>query len=151
MKESSGILLYKFIAQQLFVLLAHPGGPFWKNKDAGSWTIPKGELNADEEPLAAAIREFSEETGIVPKGELIELRPIRLKSGKRVHCYACAQDIDPNAIVSNVFEMEWPPKSAQMQRFPEIDKAAWFTVNEAKQKINSAQAAFIDELVTKLR
>ncbi|RZJ33410.1 MAG: NUDIX domain-containing protein, partial [Flavobacterium sp.] len=149
MKQSAGILLYKFVERELFVLLAHPGGPFWKNKDAGSWSIPKGELNENENPLDTAIREFQEETGMLPNGELLELTPVKLKSGKLVHCWACAMDIDADAIISNDFEMEWPPKSGIMRRFPEIDKVGWFTAQDAKQKVNSAQAAFIDELVLK--
>lgn len=125
----------------------HPGGPFYKNKDAGAWSIPKGVFTNDEEPLAAAKREFEEETGQAVEGNFIKLKPVKLKSGKYVHAWAVEGDIDHETIISNLFEIEWPPKSGRMQSFPEIDRAAWFNPDDAKTKLNPAQAAFIDELL----
>ncbi|MES2107180.1 MAG: NUDIX domain-containing protein [Bacteroidota bacterium] len=145
--QSAGILLYRKINDDLQVFLVHPGGPFFKNKDEGAWSIPKGEFLADEEPLAAAKREFKEETGQAVDGNFIELKPVRLKSGKTVHAWAIKGDINHETITSNLFEMEWPPKSGRKQSFPEIDRAGWFVVEEAKLKLNAAQAAFIDELL----
>jgi predicted NUDIX family NTP pyrophosphohydrolase len=149
-RKSAGILLFRRKNNGIEVLLAHPGGPLWKNKDAGSWTIPKGEFADDEQPLDAANREFTEETGIALHGDFIELTPVRQKSGKTVYAWALEFDIRANEIQSNVFEMEWPPKSGKLQRFPEIDRAAWFGPDEAAQKIIPAQAAFIHELLKKL-
>lgn len=128
------------------VFLVHPGGPFFKNKDLGAWSIPKGEFLDDADALAAAKREFEEETGKAIGGDFIELKPVRQKSGKTVHAWAVEGDINHETINSNLFEMEWPPKSGKKQSFPEIDRAGWFEVAEAKLKINGAQAAFIDEL-----
>lgn len=149
LKKSAGILLYKRVNKQLFVLLVHPGGPFWKNKDAGHWSIPKGEFSDEENSFDAAIREFDEETGTRLDGDFIELVPVKLKSGKVVYAWASEKDIDPGAIVSNTFEIEWPPKSGTLKSFPEIDKAAWFTVEEALEKINVAMGDFILQLVGK--
>ena len=148
MKKSAGIILYrrKNIVPEIF--LVHPGGPFWKNKDHGAWTIPKGEFTEEEDPLKAAMREFKEETGISIKGTFLELTPVKQKSGKLVYGWALEKDIDASTIKSNFFEIEWPPKSKQFKQFPEIDKGEWFTVAEAKQKINPAQVAFIDEVVS---
>ncbi|MEP6749455.1 MAG: NUDIX domain-containing protein [Bacteroidota bacterium] len=151
MKKSAGILLYRTIKKKLEVMLVHPGGPFWKNKDEGSWSVPKGEFTDEENALDAAIREFEEETGFSCSGDFVELTPVQMKSGKIVYAWALAKDIDAAAIKSNAFEIEWPPKSKKMQRFPEIDKAAWFSPAEAKKKINPAQSAFIDELVAQLK
>lgn len=145
MKKSAGIVLYKVQDKQLQVLLAHPGGPFWKNKDAGAWTIPKGEFT-DEEPLLAAIREFEEETGVRLSGDFIELRPVKLKSGKLIYAWALEGDLEVDSIASNEFEMEWPPHSGKLVRIPEIDRGAWFSVKTALEKINAAQGAFITEL-----
>ena len=144
--KSAGILLYRFREGVLQVLLAHPGGPFWAKKDAGAWTIPKGEIGDSEEPLAAARRELREETGLDLDGEFIALAPVRQKSGKWVHAWALEGDCDAAAIRSNTFSVEWPPKSGKQREFPEIDRAAWFTIPEARQKILAAQAAFLDEL-----
>jgi len=130
----------------LQVFLVHPGGPFFKNKDLGAWSIPKGEFPEDEDPLLAAKREFLEETGQPIDGNFIKLKPVTLKSGKTVHAWAVEGDIDHETIFSNLFEMEWPPKSGKKQSFPEIDRAAWFVIGEAKEKVNPAQAALIDEL-----
>ena len=148
--QSAGILLYRKINNRLQVFLVHPGGPFYKNKDWGAWSVPKGEFLDDEEPLTAAKREFKEETGQEIDGKFIPLNPVKLKSNKKVYAWAVEGNIDHEAIVSNLFEMEWPPKSGRQQSFPEIDRAGWFEAEEAKLKINSAQAAFIEELISKL-
>ena len=150
LKKSAGILLYKRVNKQLFVLLVHPGGSFWKNKDIGHWSIPKGEFNDGENAFDAAIREFEEETGTRLDGDFIELVPVKLKSGKVVYAWALEKDIDADAIESNTFEIEWPPKSGRLKSFPEIDKAAWFTIEEALEKINVAMADFILQLVGKV-
>ncbi|WP_426671781.1 NUDIX domain-containing protein [Mucilaginibacter sp. McL0603] len=146
-KQSAGILLYSFKDNQLQVFLIHPGGPFFSKKDNGSWSIPKGEFNNDESPLDAAKREFMEETGQPIDGNFIELEPVIQKAGKKVYAWAVEGDIDHETIVSNLFEMEWPPRSGKKQTFPEVDKAAWFDVEEAKAKINPAQFGFINELI----
>jgi predicted NUDIX family NTP pyrophosphohydrolase len=146
MKKSAGILLFKNEDGELFFFLAHPSGPFWKNKDAGSWSIPKGEFE-NEEPLIAAIREFEEEIGVRLSGSFIELSPVKLKSGKTVYAWALEEDVDASNITSNTFEMEWPPKSGKMQSFPEIDRAGWFDMNTAFEKVNEAQQGFIREVV----
>jgi len=150
-KKSAGILLYRVKDGKPEVFLAHPGGPFWKNKDLEAWSIPKGEFDDAEEPLAAALREFEEETGKrLPGKKGIALNPVKMKSGKLIYAWAIEGDIDPATIVSNVFETEWPPKSGKKQSFPEIDRAAWFSIAEAKKKVNPAQVALIEELVAKL-
>jgi len=151
MKKSAGILLFRKLEPDCELFLVHPGGPFWKNKDEGAWSIPKGEFTEEEDALAAAKREFKEETGVNCNGKFIELASIKLKSGKIVYAWALEKDIDPDKIKSNLFEMEWPPRSGKLQSFPEIDRAAWFTPATAKQKINPAQATFIDELLEKLK
>lgn len=145
MKQSAGILLCKIVHDQLHVLLVHPGGPFWKNKDQGAWTIPKGEPDKGEELLAAARREFFEETGVEVTGECLPLKPVTQKGGKRVHAWAVPQDLDVVKIHSNTFEMEWPPRSGKRQSFPEIDRAQWFSVEEAMTKILEAQQALVKE------
>jgi predicted NUDIX family NTP pyrophosphohydrolase len=150
MKQSAGILVYKKHHGKLLVFLVHPGGPFWKNKDTGSWSIPKGEFTDDEKPLDAAVREFEEETGIRLAGEFLELLPVKLKSGKKIYAWANERDIDASTISSNTFEIEWPPKSGKQQSFPEVDKADWFDVDEAIQKVNPAQGNFITELQSKV-
>ena len=127
-------------------LLAHPGGPFWKARDIGAWTIPKGEIEPGEDPLAAARREFQEETGFRPDGTFLELTPIRQKSGKIVHAWAFEGDCDTACVRSNTFQMEWPPNSGQFQPCPEIDRACFFVMAEARQKINPAQVALLEEL-----
>lgn len=146
MKHSAGILLYRFAEGQLLFLLVHPGGPFWSKRDEGAWTIPKGEMDEDEAPLAAARREFQEETGIPVSGDCIPLRPLKQKSGKIVHAWAYNGDLDVTQLVSNTFEMQWPPKSGKLQTFPEIDKAGWFTAGEALVKILPGQQGFIHQL-----
>lgn len=150
MKTSAGILLYRRRAGELEVLLAHPGGPFWAKRDLGAWTIPKGEIGAGEEPLAAARREFAEETGVVPGESAMALDPIRQKGGKVVHAWAIEGDCDANAITSNAFSMEWPPRSGKTAEFPEIDRAAWFAPGEARRRILAAQVPLIDELERRL-
>lgn len=146
-KISSGILLYRNHTSVIEIFLVHPGGPFFAKKDEGSWTIPKGELMEDEDPLSAAIREFEEETGYKPAGDFIELPGIKQKGGKIVKCWAVKGDLDPLAIVSNTFEMEWPPRSGKKKSFPEVDKAAWFTVSAACVKINERQVDLINKLL----
>ena len=145
-KQSAGILLYRRNTDSLEVFLVHPGGPFWKNKDVGSWTIPKGEFTGEEPALDAAIREFREETGFVLKGPFRPLSPIRQKGGKRVYAWAFQGDIDPSAIVSNTFELEWPRNSGRQITYPEVDKAGWFSLEKAREMINPAQIAFLEEL-----
>lgn len=145
-KQSAGILLFRKSTHGTEVFLGHPGGPFWKNKDTGSWSIPKGEFT-DEPPLNAAIREFAEETGTSLSGDFIPLTPIRIKSGKIVYAWALEFDLDESTITSNTFDLEWPPKSGVITPFPEIDKAAWFPIDEALGRINVMQQSFINELV----
>jgi len=145
-RKSAGILLYHFRAGILEVILAHPGGPFYKHKDVGVWTIPKGEMEGEEEGLAAAIREFKEETGVYLQGNFAPLRPIQQKGGKTVFCWAHKGELDVANMESNTFQLEWPPNSGRMQEFSEIDKVAWFTLPKAKKKIIPAQAALLDEL-----
>ncbi len=137
---------------KLELLLVHPGGPFFRNKDDGAWTIPKGELEADEEPLETARREFAEETGLtVPEIGYTCLGEVQQKGGKRVLAWAFPGDGDADKVASNTFEMEWPPRSGRKQSFPEIDRAAFFTAETARIKLNSAQVAFVDRLVEKLQ
>lgn len=146
MKRSAGILLHRTRGGLVEVLLVHPGGPFWAKKDAGAWTIPKGELEDGEDALAAAKRELKEETGLEVSGEPVALAPVRQRGGKTVHAWASEGDCDPRAIASTTFLMEWPPKSGRMQAFPEVDRAQWFPVEEARVKINPGQAPLLDEL-----
>jgi len=148
MQVSAGLLMYRLEENQnlLEVLLVHPGGPYWKRRDAGVWTIPKGNVDAGEDILAAAIREFTEETGLVPEGPFISLGEITQRSGKRVHGWAFRGTCDPGSIRSNTFEIEWPPKSGRRESFPEVDKAAFFTVARARQKILPAEEPFVNRL-----
>src|SRR5436190_155730 len=135
-KQAAGILLYRRNAGVLEVLLTHPGGPYWQNKDDGAWTVPKGMIEEGEDPLHTAKREFEEELGSpVPPGELTRLESIRQAGGKVVHTWAVQADFDPTKLRSNTFSMEWPPKSGEKQEFPEVDQAAWFTTDVARQKI----------------
>ena len=146
-KRSAGILLYRHGSEGLEVLLVHPGGPFWARKDLGAWSIPKGEHDHAEEALACALREFEEETGSAPSpGELTELGEVRQKAGKVVAAWALEGDLDPATVRSNTFQMQWPPRSGQMQEFPEVDRAEWFALEAARTRINPAQAAFLDRL-----
>jgi predicted NUDIX family NTP pyrophosphohydrolase len=146
MKTSAGLLLYRDAAGRLEVLLVHPGGPFWAKKDAGAWSIPKGEIGEGEDPLAAAKREFEEETGARPTGEAVALESRRQAGGKLVHAWAMRGDLDPGAVKSTTFSLEWPPRSGRRQEFPEVDRAAWFTLDEARKKILKGQAPFLDDL-----
>lgn len=145
-KQSAGILLYKRTDGLLQIFLVHPGGPFFRKKDEGAWSVPKGEYTDDEDPLDAARREFEEEVGKPINGNFIKLQPVKLKSGKVVQAWAVEGDIDHTGIVSNTFEIEWPPKSGKQATFPEIDRAGWFTVEEAKVKVNPGQIKLIEEL-----
>ena len=145
-KQSAGILLYKKDHGEAMFFLVHPGGPFFKNKDSGSWTIPKGEYLDNEEALTAAKREFAEETGISINGDFKALKPIKQKSGKTVHAWALEGDIDADTIFSNTFEIEWPPKSGKKTSFPEIDKAEWFDIKTGKEKINAYQKNLLEQL-----
>lgn len=149
MKESAGILLFRIRDKAVEVFLVHPGGPYWKGKETGAWSIPKGEFT-EEDPLAAARREFEEETGQLIEGRFIQLMPIKQKAGKIVYAWAVEGDIEADSIVSNTFKQEYPYKSGKWQTYPEVDKAAWLGVQEAKWLINPAQAAFIDELMEKI-
>ena len=151
-RKSAGILLYRIQSKIPEVLLVHPGGPIWKNKELGAWSIPKGEYNEDEAPLEAALRELHEETGVqIKQSKCVPLTPIKQKSGKQVLAWAMKGDLDADHIKSNLFEFEWPPKSGKKQLFPEVDKACWFTFPEAKEKINPAQVALLNELDTMLK
>ncbi|CAM3663972.1 NUDIX hydrolase [Sphingobacterium prati] len=143
---SAGILLYKFQGTEISFFLVHPGGPFFAKKDEGWWTVPKGEVEDNESELEAAKREFQEETGYLPNGSFIRLNPVKQKGGKIVRCWAVEGDIDPDGLISNNFQMEWPPKSGRIQTFPEIDSGAWFTMEEAKRKINVQQISFLTQL-----
>lgn len=147
-KTSAGLLMFRRGTGGLQIFLVHPGGPFWATKDEGAWSIPKGELAAGEEPLAAARREFEEETGCRGAGPFIPLTSITQRGGKVVHAWAVEGDCDPAQLRTNVFSLEWPPKSGKSQQFPEVDRAEWFTVPAALQKINPAQRAFVTELET---
>jgi predicted NUDIX family NTP pyrophosphohydrolase len=151
MTTSAGLLMYRHSGEVLEVLLAHPGGPFWRNKDEGAWTLPKGEYQPHEEALAAARREFMEETGFDAPGPFLPLGEVRQKSGKRVLAWAFSGDCDPEALRSNSFEVEWPPRSGKRASFPEIDRAAWFALGEARTKILPAQRELLDRLEAALR
>ena len=150
-KVSAGLLMYRVCGGQVEVLLVHPGGPLFRNKDDGAWSIPKGEPEPGEDLLATAQREFHEETGLAPTGPLLPLSPITQKGGKVVHAWAFAGDCDPAAIVSNTFDMEWPPHSGRQATFPEIDRAEFFALDQARRKIKPAQSPLIDELAAMLR
>jgi len=148
--NAAGILLYRRSGDSLEVLLVHPGGPFWAKKDEGAWSIPKGEVEQEEEePRACALRELEEELGAsldIAVEDLAELGTVRQKSGKTVHCWAAESDFDPATLSSNTFSMEWPPRSGVEREFPEVDRAGWFGPDEARRKVNPAQAAFLDRL-----
>jgi predicted NUDIX family NTP pyrophosphohydrolase len=145
-KPSAGLLLFRRTPKGLELFLAHPGGPFWKSRDAGAWTIPKGVAEAGEDPLAAARREFQEETGVHPQGPFIPLGTIRQKAGKLVHAWAWEGDADPAQVTSNIMRTEWPRGSGRWLTFPEVDRCAWFDARTAREKINPAQAEFISRL-----
>lgn len=145
-KKSAGLLAFRKAKGRLEVLLVHPGGPLWAKKDEGAWTIPKGEFKDNEDPLEAAKREFEEETGFTSGTEVIPLGHLRQPRGKIVYAWAVKGDFDPARLKSNSFSMEWPPRSGRQQEFPEIDRAAWFTIEEASNKILKGQAAFLVQL-----
>ena len=147
-RRSAGILLYRRSAGTLEVLLVHPGGPFWAKKDLGAWSIPKGEYEEGEDPRACALREFEEELGAPPPaGPLVELGTAKQSGGKVVTAWAAEGDVDAAAARSNTFTLEWPPRSGVMREFPEADRAEWFEVDEARRRINPAQAVFLDRLL----
>jgi predicted NUDIX family NTP pyrophosphohydrolase len=146
LRVSAGLLMYRVQNGELQVLLAHPGGPFFKKKDEGAWTIPKGEVEPGEDLLEAAQREFAEETGVTPAGPFRPLAPVTQKGGKIVHAWAFPGDCDPAAIVSNTFTMEWPPRSGKQRAFPEIDRADFFDLATARRKIKAEQVPLLDEL-----
>ncbi|MBZ5537631.1 MAG: NUDIX domain-containing protein [Acidobacteriia bacterium] len=144
--HSAGLLMYRRHNGVLEFFLVHPGGPFWARKEDGVWSIPKGELGAGEDPLAAAKREFEEETGLSPSGDYIALTPIKQPGGKIIHAWAFESDCDPATLRSNTFSLEWPPRSGRQQVFPEVDRAGWFNLDAAKSKILRGQAGFLDTL-----
>jgi predicted NUDIX family NTP pyrophosphohydrolase len=148
---SAGILLFRRSGNGPEVLLAHPGGPYWRGKDEGAWTIPKGEYDESEDPLAAAVREFGEETGFPVSPPFLPLGEIVQKSGKHITAWACAGDCDPGQLHSNTFEVEWPPRSGRRQSFPEIDRVQWFSIEAARRKMNPAQGALLDRLAGAVR
>jgi predicted NUDIX family NTP pyrophosphohydrolase len=147
---STGLLLYRRTGDELEVLLAHPGGPFWTHRDAGAWSIPKGLVAEGEEPLAAARREFEEETGVCPTGPFLALGSVRQKAGKLIYAWAWEGDADPAHLTSNPTRIEWPRGSGRWLKFPEVDRYAWFDPQTAREKLNPAQAAFLDRLEAQL-
>ncbi len=149
-KASAGLLLYRRRGD-FEVFLIHPGGPFWAKKDAGAWSLPKGEFQEGEDPLQAAKREFTEETGFSIDSGFRRLDPIKQRGGKIVHAWAIEADCDASKIQSNLFSMEWPPKSGRMQKFPEVDRAQWFAISEARNRIIAGQLGFIDQLIAALQ
>jgi predicted NUDIX family NTP pyrophosphohydrolase len=148
--RSAGLLMFRRAPEGLELLLAHPGGPFWARKDDGAWTLPKGELVETEDPLAAAQREFEEETGLCPKGPFIDLGEVRQKGGKQVRAWAFEGDFDPRHLRCNLFEIEWPPRSGQRRQFAEIDRVAWFDPVSARHKLLAAQQPFVERLEREL-
>ena len=144
--QSAGLLIYRQRGHGLEVLLAHPGGPFWTRRDSGAWSIPKGELSPGEDPLAGARREVAEELGWTPAGAVISLTPIVQKAGKIVQAWAIEADWNPAMLQSNTFELEWPRGSGRVQHFPEVDRAAWFSIDEARQRIIPSQVPLLDQL-----
>ncbi len=143
---SAGVLLYRWGSAGLEFFLAHPGGPFWHDRDVGAWTIPKGAVEEGEEPLAAARRELAEETGLAPTGPFLPLGSVRQKAGKQVHGWACESDADPTLVVSNLMRTEWPRGSGRWLTFPEVDRCGWFDAATARAKLNPAQAEFVARL-----
>ncbi|MEP6616776.1 MAG: NUDIX domain-containing protein [Ginsengibacter sp.] len=149
--QSAGILLYRKRNAIPEVMLLHPGGPFWKNKDIGAWSIPKGEFTSGEEPLLAAKREFLEETGKRIEGHFEELEPVKLKTGKQVFAWAVEGELDVGSIVCNTIQVEWPPRTGKFIEIPECDRGEWFTADQARLKINPGQAGLIDQLLQLLK
>jgi predicted NUDIX family NTP pyrophosphohydrolase len=151
-KQSAGLLMYRRPpGGQVQVLLAHPGGPYWRSKDAGAWTLPKGEFEQGEDGLACAMREFREETGCTPTPPFTALGEVRQKSGKRVSAWSFEGDLDPAHLESNSFEMEWPPRSGQLRQFPEVDRIAWYGLAEARARLLPSQVPFLDRLAEALK
>ena len=150
MKRSAGILLYRRQGKATEVFLVHPGGPFWKNRDDGAWTVPKGAIEPGEEPLVAARREFAEETGFTVDGDFAELGDFKQPGGKHVLVWAVEGDCDPAKLVSNEFEMDWPPRSGKRLRFPEVDRGGWFGLDEAREKLLIGQRPMLDSLLQRL-
>ena len=149
-KSTAGILVYRLREGEPEVFLAHPGGPYWRKKDEGAWTLPKGEIEDGEDPLTAGRRELLEETGYEAEGPFLPLGTIRMKSGKQVHAWAAEGDLDPRSLVSNTFEIEWPPRSGKRASFPEIDRADFYSLDAARRKLHPAQLPFLDRLVEAL-
>lgn len=149
-KNSAGILLHRLRGSGIEVFLVHPGGPFWATKDAGAWSIPKGEFEAGEDPLEAAKREFKEETGFAVAGNFIELTPVKQPGGKVVYAWAVMGDCEADSIKSNTFSLEWPPRSGKRKEFPEVDRAGWFTPEVAREKILKGQLVLLEELKRKI-
>ncbi len=149
-RVSAGLLMYRRRPEGPQVLLVHPGGPFWKHKDSGAWTIPKGEAEQDDDLLVTAVREFREETGVEPRGPFVPLTPVKQKGGKLVHAWAVEGDLDATTVKSNTFLMEWPPRSGNRVEFPEIDRAEFFDLGTANAKMNAAQVGLLAELETLL-
>lgn len=147
---SAGLLPYRWCEGRLEVFLVHPGGPFWKGRDEHAWSVAKGEVEGNEDLLAAARREFAEETGLAIDGAFTPLAPLRQSGGKMVHVWAIEAEADPDAVRSNLFALEWPPKSGRLVEFPEVDRAAWFAVPEARRRIHKGQRGFLDDLEEKL-
>lgn len=149
-EHSAGILIYRVRNEQVEVMLVHPGGPFWAGKDAGAWSIPKGLFTSEEDPLAAAKREFQEETGFVIEGDFLPLGAVKQPSGKIVHVWAVPGDVEVKKLISNSFEMEWPPRSGKRREFPEVDRGEWFSLSTAGKKILKGQREFLDRLAEAL-
>ena len=149
-KNSAGILLHRLRGSRIEVFLVHPGGPFWAKKDAGAWSIPKGEFEAGQDPLEAAKREFKEETGFAVEGNFIELTPVTQPGRKVVYAWAVMGDCEAESIKSNTFSLEWPPRSGKRKEFPEVDRAGWFTPEVAREKISKGQLNFLEELKRKI-
>jgi len=146
-KQSAGLLVYRRTKGVLEFFLVHPGGPFWRNKDLGAWSIPKGEFASGEDPLEAARREFQEETGFTAEGKFVPLEPLKQPGGKTVHAWALEGDLDPAQLRSNTFQLHWPPKSGKIVEVPEVDRAEWFALDVGREKILPGQRGFLDELM----
>ncbi|MBW3600245.1 MAG: NUDIX domain-containing protein [Planctomycetes bacterium] len=150
-RQSAGLLIYRQVSGDVEVFLVHPGGPFWQNKDLGAWSIPKGEFAAGDDPLEAAQREFQEEIGLKASGPFVPLRPVKQRGGKVVHAWLCESDFDAERVKSNTFAMEWPRGSGESKHFPEIDRAQWFTLEAAREKILASQQPLLDQLASLLK
>ncbi|MEX0613709.1 MAG: NUDIX domain-containing protein [Pirellulales bacterium] len=151
LKQSAGLLIYRRCDGRIEVFLVHPGGPFWQKKDLGAWSIPKGEIAAGEDPLEIAKRELHEETGLSVEGRFVPLEPIRQRGGKIVHAWLVEADFEPGEVKSNTFSLEWPPRSGKTKEFPEVDRAEWFDLETAREKILESQGPFLDQLQSSLQ